>query len=173
MRLNVLTAVSRPENLPLIAESLVVAVAKTSVELCWRWRLDLERRNIGGQAVKNELLEQVPAGEWVWVLDDDTVAHDEIIRLAEFFAPTCDAVVFSQQRNEREVLFARAENMVVGMCDIGQAFLKRDLIGDHRIPIDYNGDGMFLQAVLAGARVMYHPAALSLHNAITGLEVSV
>ena len=173
MRLNILTAISRPENLPLMAESIATAAAKTSLDVCWRWRFDLERRNIGGQAVKNELLEQVPSDEWVWVLDDDTLAHEEILRMAEFWMPRCDAVIFGQQRNEREDLVARPENMVVGMCDIGQAFLRRDLIGEHRIPIDYNGDGIFLQTVLAGASVVYHPATVSLHNAISGVEVSV
>ena len=174
MRLNVLTAVSRPENLSLMADSLAAAAQRApNVDVCWRWRFDLERRNIGGQALKNELIEQVPSGEWVWVLDDDTLAHDDVLRLAEFYMPTCRAIIFSQHRNERETLIARPENMVVGMCDIGQAFLQRDLIGEHRIPLDYNGDGLFLQAVLAGASVVYHPAAVSLHNSISRVEVGV
>ena len=175
MRLNILTAVSRPENLSLMADSLAAAAQRApNVDVCWRWRFDLDRMNIGGQAVKNELIEQVPSGEWLWVLDDDTLAHDEVLWLAQQFEATHDALIVSQRRNAREVLLARPENMVVGMCDIGQAFLRRDLIGDHRIPIDYNGDGMFLEAVLADAgSVMYHPAVFSLHNAISGVEVSV
>lgn len=173
MRLNVLTAVSRPENLALLADSLAIAVSRSNVRVIWRWLFDLERENVGGQAIKNTLLDEVPDGEWVWIVDDDTLVHEEILRLVEAF-PSYDAVVFSQTRSDGRVLPACQENVGVGGIDIGQAFLRRELIGKHRIPLDYNGDGMFLAAVLAPtANVLYHPAALSLHNAISRVEVSV
>ena len=174
MRVNVLTAVSRPANLPLVAESLARASERApNVQIAWRWTLDLERRHVGGQALKNDLLEQVPEDEWVWILDDDTLAHEDAILMAASFQ-NYDAIVFSQLRSDGRILPAKAENCVVGSIDIGQAFMRRALIGEHRLPIDYNADGMFLGAVLAPpADVLYHPAALSLHNAISGVEVSV
>lgn len=172
MRLNILTAVSRPENLGFIADSLSAAAMRgPGVRVCWRWRFDLGRRNVGGQAIKNQLIEEVPDGEWLWVLDDDTLAHEDVLMTLQSFGDY-DAVVFSQQRTDGRVLTARPENVMVGSIDIGQAFIKRSLVGDHRIPEDYNGDGMFLSAVLDGA-VLYHPAALSLHNALSGVDVSV
>lgn len=179
MRLNVLTAVSRPENLGFVAESLAKAAERApAVEVVWRWRFDLARANIGGQALKNKMLAEIPYDdfetEWVWCLDDDTLAHEDILVTASCFQ-NYDAIIFSQQRTDGRVLSATQDNMIVGSCDIGQAFLRRSLIGGHQIPEDYNGDGMFLSAVLAtdGANVMYHPAALSLHNAISGVNVSV
>lgn len=173
MRLNVLTAVSRPENLPRIAKSLADAMARApEVQVHWRFRFDLERQHVGGQALKNALLENVPDDEWVWALDDDTLAHEDVLLLASTFTNR-DAIVFSQLRTDGRVLPAHPDSVVPGSIDIGQAFLRRDLIGEHRIPDDYNGDGMFLRAVLAGANVMYHPACVSLHNAISGVDVSV
>lgn len=173
MRVNVLTAVSRPANLALVAESLARASERApNVQIAWRWVLDLSRAHIGGQALKNEMLDEVPEGEWVWVLDDDTLAHEDVLLMAASFQ-NYDAIVFSQQRSDGRILTARPENVVVGSIDIGQAFLRRELIAEHRLPIDYNADGMFLGAVLAGANVLYHPAALSLHNAISGVNVGV
>lgn len=174
MRINVLTAVSRPENLGLVAESLAKAAQRApNVEIAWRWTLDLERRHVGGQAVKNKMLEGVPDDEWVFILDDDTLVHEDVLLMAASFQ-NYDAIVFSQQRSDGRVLVARPENVIVGSIDIGQAFLRRELVGDHRLPIDYNADGMFLGAVLAPpANVLYHPAALSLHNAISRVEVSL
>lgn len=171
MLLNILTAVSRPENLPKITESLAIAAEKApNVTVCWRWGFDLERRHVGGQAVKNALLDEVEDG-WVWCLDDDTLVHEDILLTASQFLEY-DAIVFSQQRSDGRVLAAGWENVTVGGIDIGQALLRRDLIGEHRIPEHYEGDGMFLSAVLT-EHVLFHPAALSLHNAISRVEVSV
>lgn len=174
MRVSVLTAVSRPENLGQVASSLAVAAARApEVELTWRWLFDLERTSVGGQAIKNELLSSVPPWDWVWVLDDDTLAHEDVLLIASRYR-TSEAIIFSQQRSDGRVLVACPEHVVPGMVDIGQAFLRRELIGYRRIPIDYNGDGMFLQEVLEGAqRVAYHTDPLSLHNAISGVEVGV
>lgn len=173
MRVNVLTAVSRPENLPEVARSLGAAASRApEVSVAWRWRFDLQRAYVGGQAVKNHLLDEVPPGEWVWMLDDDTTAHEDVLLTAACFQ-NYDAIVFSQQRSTGGVLAACRENVVVGGIDIGQAFLRRSVIGDHRLPENYNADGVFLAAVLADADVMYHPATYSLHNAISQVEVSV
>jgi hypothetical protein len=171
VRLHVLTAVSRPENLPRVAESLSAAAMNVpDVKVCWHWRFDLERKHVGGQALKNEMLDEIEEG-WVWVLDDDTEAHPDVLGAKDFEA--YDAVVFSQVRSDGRVLLAAPENVVPGSIDINQAFLRRDLIGDLRIPIHYDGDGMFLNAVLKQGNVLYHPAALSLHNSISGVNVSV
>lgn len=129
MRLNVLTAVSRPENLPRIAKSLADAMARApEVQVHWRFRFDLERQHVGGQALKNALLENVPDDEWVWALDDDTLAHEDVLLLASTFTNR-DAIVFSQLRTDGRVLPAHPDSVVPGSIDIGQAFLRRSLIG--------------------------------------------
>jgi hypothetical protein len=171
VKLHVLTAVSRPGNLSRVAESLATAAAATTkIEVCWHWRFDLERTNIGGQALKNAMLDEITDG-WIWCLDDDTLAHEDVLRAFEV-GPHQDAFILSQRRVDR-TLIADPSNVRVGEIDIGQAMLRREWIGDRRIPIDYNGDGMFLREVLHGARVVWVPEPFSLHNAISQVVVSV
>lgn len=175
MNLHILTAVSRPENLGPIAESVATAaVSAPNVQITWHWRFDTARTQVGGQALKNEMLEEVTDG-WCWVLDDDTLAHEDVLAVVEDASHGAAAVIVSQQRTDGRVLPAAPRYMAPGGVDIGQAFLRRDLIGDQRIPLDYNGDGMFLQSVLANEwNVVYLPVdVLSLHNALSGVEVSV
>jgi len=158
-----------------VAESLAVAAAQVpELEVVWHWGFDLERQHVGGQAVKNRLLDGIADG-WVCVLDDDTVMHPEfLLAFSEFLddSPGFTALVVSQQRTDGRVLRSHPHFAVPGMIDIGQVVLSRDLIGDSRIPIDYNGDGMFLQEVLTGG-VAWIDEVLSLHNAISGVDVSV
>lgn len=176
MRLSVITAVSRPENLPAIAESLATAAEKAppNVRLSWHWRFDLERQHVGGQALKNAMLDDIYGG-WVWVLDDDTVAHEDVLWVVSAaVSPETHAIIVSQRRSNGAVLTPHPQRMCPGGVDVGQAFLRRDLIGDHRIPVDYNGDGMFLQAVLnEQPGTLYLPEVVSLHNALSGVEVSL
>jgi hypothetical protein len=174
VRLHVLTAVSRPENLQAVEASLDVAADNApGVRMTWHWRLDVERQHVGGQAIKNQMLDEIKDG-WVWVLDDDTTAHPDVLAAVEgVMGARPEAVIVSQQRTDGRVLLAQPSWMVPGGVDIGQAFLRRDLIGDHRIPESYEGDGEFIQAVLAGARALYVPEVLSLHNALSGVDVSV
>jgi hypothetical protein len=176
VKLHILTAVSRPENLPRIAESLATAAERApDVQVTWHWRFDLARQHIGGQAVKNAMLDEFHDG-WFWALDDDTLTHEDVLLVVDDARrrhPHAKAIIVSQQRSDGRVLPAAPEQMCPGGVDIGQAFLRRDLIGDHRIPEHYNGDGMFLQTVLTGATVVFLPDVVSLHNALSGVEVSV
>lgn len=153
----------------------MAALNAPEVEVVWHWRFDPHRMHIGGQALKNEMLDEIDDG-WCWALDDDTIAHENVLRVVSQVAAAkvkARAIIVSQLRTSGHVLQARPEQMCVGGVDIGQAFLRRDLIGDQRIPLDYEGDGMFLQAVLAGQPAIYLADVLSLHNSLTGVDVSV
>jgi hypothetical protein len=170
MRLHVLTAVSRPENLGRVAESLYEAQKYSSdINVIWHWKLDLERQHVGGQYLKNEMLDTFDDG-WVWILDDDTLAHPDVFEVVVSARPGVDAVVVSQLRTDGRVLTAGSTEL--GFIDAGQAFIKRQWIGDRRIPLDYNGDCYWLQEVLAAAEVAWLPDVVSLHNAISGVDVS-
>src|SRR5262245_27127769 len=170
MKLHILTAVSRPWNLERVAASLAVAARETPMEISWHWRFDLEREHIGGQALKNAMLDDIADG-WVWCLDDDTLAHPDVLKVVGQ-AARGDAVVVSQKRTDGRTLTADPGQVRVGYIDIGPAFLKRSLIGDIRIPETYEGDFHFLHHVLVGARVAWVHEPLSLHNAISGVDVS-
>lgn len=160
-RLHVLTACSRPDNLAALAGSLAAA-ATLNWELCWHLRFDLDRKHVGGQQLKNDMLDQISDG-WVYVLDDDTIVHPDLFQAAAQLTGR-DAVVVSQDRTDGRLLNASAENVRVGHIDIGQAVIRRNVIGQHRIPIHYEGDGWFLMDVLAGRNVAYVETVLSHHN---------
>lgn len=163
MKLWVLTACTRPENLNDVWYSIYTSKRRTHVQLRWLIRYDRAGEHIGGQHLKNEMLGDVDDG-WVWVCDDDTIAHPEFIPRLVREENGWDAIVVSQLRADGRVLGASPENVRVGGIDIGQVALRRELVGDHRIPIDYNGDGMFLERVLAGANVLFIDEELSYHN---------
>jgi hypothetical protein len=175
MRLHVLTAVSRPENLPEIAEA---NSRVKGVDLTWHRLYDLNKEYVGGQTLKNRMLDTIRDG-WVCILDDDTVMHPNFLRKVVFAILTAplvpmglSAIIVSQKRTTNVVLRASAENAVVGKIDAGQAVLRRDLIGDTRIPETYAGDGEWLETLLRDRPdVHYMKDVLSLHNAITGVDV--
>jgi hypothetical protein len=162
VRLHVLTACSRPENLARVGESIAAAACEPW-EVCWHVRFDLAREHVGGQALKNAMLDEIDGG-WVIFLDDDTVLDPMLL---SFVADNlAEMVVVSQRRADGRVLRAAPENMRVGQVDIGQAVLRRDLIGEHRIPTHYEGDGVFLADLAAAGDVRYIDEVLSHHNAL-------
>jgi hypothetical protein len=163
MRLHVLTACSHPENLVRVGAS-VAAVWCHPWEICWHVRFDVERQHVGGQALKNQMLDQITDG-WVCFLDDDTVLHRDWLACADTWEQ--DMIVVSQLRSDGRVLAAAPENMRVGHVDIGQILVTRDAIGDLRIHEHYEGDGVFIAALAAfTSRVSYVPNVLSYHNAL-------
>jgi len=174
----VLTAVSRPHNLARVGASLARSTnaaveAGHDVEVVWHWRLDTRREHAGGQRLKNQMLDGIDHG-WVWILDDDTAVHPELVtRLAETIRdhPAVVAVVVAQTRADGRVFPAGPESVKVGYIDAGQALLRRDAVGDDRLPETYEGDGQFLERVLARAGPqMYVNEPLSFHNMLDGGE---
>lgn len=115
--------------------------------------------------MKNDMLDQITDG-WVCFLDDDTTLDPEFVRLADGFNRAgATALVVSQRRANGAILHASRANLHVGGIDIGQAIISRALIGDTRIPLDYDGDGMFLAAVLGNASgAVFGDEILSYHN---------
>lgn len=160
MKLHVLTAVTRPRNLNRILGSLR---AWGDADFIWHIRFDEEQQHVGGQAVKNAMLDSISDG-WVWFLDDDTIAHPAFyarVREASGFA---SAVVVDQLRADGRILTASPQNVQVNEIDIGQAVIRRDRIGSHRIPEEYAGDGYFLEVVLDRPNTVFLNETLSFHN---------
>jgi hypothetical protein len=177
VKLHILTAVSRPENLTQIGGSIFAASSLSGKGLEFEWHKypDPERKYVGGQHPKNVMLGEIEDG-WVCILDDDTLMHHRFlqkIRRASVQRPEANAIVVSQKRTTGVVLQARRENLRVGMVDAGQVVIRRDLIGDMRIPETYAGDGEWIEALLAyEPDVVFLSEVLSLHNALTGIDVS-
>jgi hypothetical protein len=148
VNLHVLTAVTRPRNLERVYDS-IYSVEHPSWRVFWHI-LHLSNPFVGGQVVKNYLLDETPGG-WVYVLDDDTIMHPEFLgRTAETIELHPDADVIFFARIDRGTTWA--PEIAVGSVDIGQALMRRELIADLRIPDLYEGDGQFLEKVLDRAK---------------------
>jgi hypothetical protein len=174
--LNILTAVSRPENLPALEDSIFAANdLAPDVDVEWHRWVDMHREFVGGQHPKNIMLDRIELG-WVCILDDDTIMHPQFLRKvykASRITPYAKAIVVSQKRTTGVVLQACPDNMKVGSVDAGQVVLRRDFVGDLRIPETYAGDGEWIEALLRyEPSVVFLPEVLSLHNALSGVDVS-
>ncbi len=164
MKLHVLTPVTRPQNLVEVGRSLE---RWGEVDMTWHLKFDWFKRSLGGYALRNRMLDDIHDG-YVWCLDDDCTAHPKLYqtvrKLARGDAP---AIVVSQQREDGGILHAKPENLMVDYIDIGQAVIRRDVIGDHRYRTDeYAADGVFLEAVLGHVPVVFVDQVLSFHNNI-------
>jgi len=140
--LHILTACSRPSGLTRLADA--IASAPACVQVVWHVGFDLEQQHIGGQAVKNRLLDDIHDG-WVWVCDDDNLPVPGFFAWLTQQAPA-DLLLFAQRRQGRIVHAAYPQ---VDETDIAQAVMARSLIATQRLPEVYNGDGLFLVALAA------------------------
>lgn len=157
LRLHILTAVTRPENLGRIAASI-------PPEAYWHLAFDPDHSAVGGQAVKNRLLDVIADG-WVYVLDDDTLFHPDLAAAIEEVGDAPALVV--SQAWDGGVRRATPGEVKLGSIDIGQVVFRRDTIGAARIPETYEGDGHFLEALLLNRRgVVFVDRVLSLYNAL-------
>ncbi len=170
--LHVITPCSRPENLPLLADSL--RGAETFFDLHWQIVLDGSKNlvlpnaadfafsrqvwtsvtgrdeyNVGGKAAVNQGLDSCTDG-WVWVLDDDNLAHPKFFpTLAEYIqaVPAARAFAFAQGSKVGGVRPCGPEWMKECSIDQAQFVIRRDLIGELRYPLRYTGDGAFAELV--------------------------
>ena len=166
LRLHVLTACTRPHNLPALADSLAAALCDPW-ELCWHIRFDPAREHLGGHKLKNDMLAQIADG-WVLFLDDDTVLHPDLLQRVAGHVDAAGVVV-SQDRTASlgHMLWATPEHMRLGGVDIGQVVLRRELIGDAEMLPYYGGDGTFLMSILQGrSDVVYLDEVLCFYNVL-------
>jgi hypothetical protein len=161
-RISIVTAVSRPENLQRLHESIATALGTHPVDVTWiiifnagphepiffpASRFDIERHFFGepntfGLLQKNHGIAQVRDG-WYYLLDDDNILHP---RFFEALLPAIDAnpgkqaFVFGQQRWDRwGNLKAAAENMEPNKIDNSMFLVRRDFIGDERYNLEQVG----------------------------------
>jgi hypothetical protein len=186
MLFNVITPVSRPQNLVTVASSLndnllvgfevrwwcvfdSKVMTRTPTNLGWE-DLGLVDGDLGAGGMRNVALERIERG-WVYCLDDDTVLHSDFpVALREGIVahPRAGGYVFSQAlRDGRRRLAAAPENARVGHLDMGQFVLDRRMIGDIRlIPGLYESDFYYFEAVYERApdRVIFIDRVASYYN---------
>ena len=150
--LTIITACSRSENLPALAES--IGPGKAYFNLAWLISVDGGEypESRVGNAQKNQALEHIgnEAESWVYFLDDDNLIHPKFfpaIAQAIHDGPGRRGFIFSQDCN----LFIRRaspETVRVDRIDLAQFVLRRDLIGSWRFDLPtYNSDGMLIEGL--------------------------
>lgn len=167
MKLHLLTALTRPENLGVMAASLESAAR--SLDLTWHIRFDPERQAVGGQLLKNQMLDQVGDG-WVYILDDDNILHPDLCgALADALADRGDArlIVCAQQHRSGFIRRPHRQMLRQTHVDAGQVIIRRDAIGDLRIPLHYCGDGEWIEVLankLPNHAIVYIPEPTTYYN---------
>lgn len=148
MQLHVITAVTRPGNLTRLAESL--AAVAPAVRITWHARFDPEQQHVGGQRLKNELLDQIADG-WVWIGDDDNLMHPAFANLVPPLTanPAVGLIVLSQALPDGGVRRAEPGCLAIDRVDAAQLVVRRDVLGALRLPETYAGDGMLAEALAA------------------------
>jgi hypothetical protein len=161
--LHVLTACARPEFLPAWAAEMADASQLAGIDLRWHVAFDIGRQYVGGQAVKNRMLDSIPGSDpgWVWIGDDDNKLEPAMLQaVAEYDARPVDVVIFAQRRGSK----VAPPCAVVDRVDAAQFVARRSAIGGHRLPNKYNGDGLLIAAIAKTARMGYDSRALTHYN---------
>lgn len=122
----------------------------------------------GGQCCKNMGLEYVlkqSKEKWVYFLDDDNILFPGFVEQLKSIAERASAplIVWRQHLEDR----TRPIDIRVGHIDQAQYAVRTDCIGDERIPLDYRGDGMFIQKMAALFEVHKHQAPLCYYNRLS------
>ena len=150
--LTIITACSRSENLPALAES--IGPGKAYFNLAWLISVDGGEypESRVGNAQKNQALEHIgnEAESWVYFLDDDNLIYPGFfmaIARAIKKLPGKRGFIFLQDCGSF-VRQAAPETVRVDRIDLAQFVLRRDLIGSWRFNLPaYNSDSCLIEGV--------------------------
>lgn len=168
LKLALVTACSRPENLGRVAESIRPRTG--AFELEWIVEMDLQARHVAGNEEKNRALGRIAPEAWVYFLDDDNLLHPELLpALARGIGErhSARAFVFGQEVALGAFRPASPSRMFVGGLDLAQFAVRRDLIGERRFePGRYESDGLLIYALHMEHPEAFEflPACLSYYN---------
>ena len=143
-RLTLVTPCSRPQNLPLIAES--IKPGRNLFDVIWMVIFDNGEcpQSRVGNYQRNCALEAIIDG-WVYFLDDDTLIHPELF--GELAKVKTGAVAFGQTLKDG-IRPASQATMKVCQIDMGQVAIRREVIGNARFALGiYEADGIFIESV--------------------------
>lgn len=139
--LHVITPCSRFHRLAVLGENFS-EVVKKNLSYRIRWHVAFQNSEVDpcGAMKNNEIIDMIPAKDWIWILDDDNSIHGFFFtKLQDLFLRYSGvnekkAFVFSQNRADAlgPILYARPENMRVGGVDTAQLVFKKELLGPLR-----------------------------------------
>lgn len=141
--LHVITPCSRFILLHDLLENFMKQFSRDPLAFRVRWHIAFQHASDldpCGAMKNNEMLELIPAKDWVWILDDDNTVHPYFfLMLQNLFLHYSGvnekkAFVFSQNRADGlgPVLSARPENMRPGGVDTAQMVFKKEILGPLR-----------------------------------------
>ena len=166
--LNIITAVSRPENL-YILKAIIEQEVRPYFETTWyciydpgkdvamsyfpeNWIVSMKGgipNDISGASQRNTALDLIKSG-WNYCLDDDNVLYKgfgKIMKEKIIANPGIEAFIFNQPRSTGD-LIAEPENIKIGSIDVGQIIFDIKLIGKKRFfPDVYQSDYYFIKRI--------------------------
>lgn len=126
--------------------------------------------HVGGQCLKNRGIDFVLSTskeEWIYFLDDDTIMLPHFMEwMRGFMIGSCPPIIAFGQHLEGGGARG-AQELVATKVDQGQYILKTSIIGGERIPIDYRGDGMFIEKLAKSNPVWRHNWPLCFYNRLS------
>lgn len=184
--LHIVTPISRPENLEKIHASI-----RAHVPIEYRWwcvfdyRVSVPPKPQDWQSVaywghgggprsavgypqRNFVLDQVDTG-WLYFLDDDNVIHPRLIRVwldALQRHPAGLWFIFRQVRPDGRIYLRPHCPPRQNFVDMGQSVIHRSVIGKHRFPEQYGGDGLLFERLGQWAEVICVDEEATYYNAL-------
>ena len=166
MLINVITPVSRPENLPQLRQSILQAQGD-SIEVRWilvfdsysvgsapawahteYYTLDSAGKGLSGNPQRNLGLDITTEG-YVYFLDDDNIVHPGLFKKAgEVLDAKHRAMVVNQVNKRGKRRLQATPGLRPGYVDTAMVIMRRDLIGSLRWePYNYGADGEFFSTL--------------------------
>lgn len=193
--LNIVTAVSRPHNVKLIADNIRKVISKCEVrwylifdslkvneyipEACYYY--DFIPGDISGAPQKNKALDLINSG-WVYFLDDDNLMHEEYESCFLEKIKIKRNVYKNGRRQQRQVQGVVFNQLLADgslrqgvdqkngfSVDCAQFTLDREIIGNERFKLDfYASDGALFKAIYDKhkEKIIFADEALTYYNAI-------
>lgn len=179
MRLNIITPLSRPENLPalysrigwfkqidvdvmwwVVVDPVCLNECKREYDICLGndhhvTQLIAERSALAGHAHRNLILDLIKnESDWIMSLDDDNMIHGGLLRWLkknQNQLSEYSGLLFDQvHKNGSLRLIADPEKVCVNNVDTAQFMFRRGIIEDLRFKEDeYAADGLFIQELYA------------------------
>lgn len=177
-RFSVITACSRPDNLPALAEALASLPNPHGYSLEWwvifdapepgpvpevpGWTVHVLAHHAPGSwghEQANRAMDAIGSG-WVWILDDDNLPHPDMLRCR--YEPGTVNLVGQQVTSET----VRVPQPHAGLVDKAQIIADLSAVGDIRMPLDCFGDGRWVEALHAARPEAFRidPAVRAYYN---------
>lgn len=194
--LNIITPLTRPENLPAIAASMAHS---SDLDITWyvvpdnkvveqltpsqmgalRFRPrgvgkvilnHVEGESVFGDAQRSWAIHSITDSEsWLYFLDDDNMLPQGFLdEMAPYLRKPLDGIIVSQKYGDgRHRLPANLQRAKPTLIDTAQFFVKRGIIGADRWPVSYCSDGIFAEMIFSkNGRFTALPQVFSYYNAL-------